>query len=93
MLTGDFNNDGKMDIYVACDQTPPVLYINQGDGTFQEEALLRDAAMDATASVYDGNGWLDIFPSNFSDERESLDRNDRDGDFKDGTQSAGRWNG
>ena len=99
VLTGDFNNDGKMDIYVACDQTPSILYINQGDGTFQEEALLRGAAMDengkalsgmgATAADYDGNGWLDIFRSNFSDERETLYRNNRDGDFEDATQSAG----
>lgn len=99
VLTGDFNNDGKMDIYVACDQTPSILYINQGDGTFQEEALLRGAAMDengkalsgmgATAADYDGNGWLDIFRSNFSDERETLYRNNRDGEFEDATQSAG----
>jgi hypothetical protein len=99
VLTGDFNNDGKMDIYVACDQTPSILYINQGDGTFEDEALLRGAAMDengkalsgmgATAADYDGNGWLDIFRSNFSDERETLYRNNRNGEFEDATQTAG----
>ena len=99
VLTGDFNNDGKIDIYVACDQTPSILYINQGDGTFRDEALLRGAAMDengkalsgmgATAADYDANGWLDIFRSNFSDERETLYRNNRNGDFEDATQVAG----
>jgi hypothetical protein len=99
VLTGDFNNDGKPDIYVACDQTPSILYINQGGGKFQDEALLRGAALDengkalsgmgATASDYDGNGWLDIFRSNFSDERETLYRNARNGEFEDATQGAG----
>ena len=45
VLTGDFNHDGLTDIYVACDQTPSLLYINQGDGKFAEEALLRGVAL------------------------------------------------
>ena len=44
VLTGDFNHDGLVDIYVACDQTPSLLYINKGHGKFAEEALLRGAA-------------------------------------------------
>src|SRR5579884_3228386 len=36
VLTGDFNEDGWPDIYVACDQTPSLLYINNGSGTFDE---------------------------------------------------------
>ena len=43
----------------------------------------------ATAADYAGNGWLDIFRSNFSDERETLCRNNRDGEFEDATQTAG----
>jgi hypothetical protein len=99
VLTGDFNNDGKPDIYVACDQTPSILYINKGGGKFEDEALFRGAALDengkalsgmgATAADYDGNGWLDIFRSNFSDERETLYRNARNGEFEDVTQGAG----
>ena len=99
VLTGDFNNDGWIDIYVACDQTPSLLYINNGDGTFAEEALLRGAALDehgkalsgmgATAADYDNDGWLDIFRTNFSDERETLYRNRGQGDFDDVTSAAG----
>lgn len=99
VLTGDFNNDGWTDIYVACDQTPSLLYMNNGDGTFEEEALLRGAALDehgkalsgmgATAADYDGDGWLDIFRTNFSDERETLYRNRGNGDFDDVTAAAG----
>ncbi|HEV8131089.1 MAG TPA: CRTAC1 family protein [Acidobacteriota bacterium] len=98
-LTGDFNNDGRVDIYVACDQTPSILYINQGSGKFSDEALLRGAALDENgkplsgmglaAADYDGNGWLDIFRTNFSDERETLYRNRGDGNFDDATVSAG----
>ena len=39
VLTGDFNGDGLTDIYVACDQTPSLLYINQGNGKFEEEGI------------------------------------------------------
>ena len=98
-LTGDFNQDGRTDIFVACDQTPSLLYINLGDGTFSEEALLRGAALDengkamsgmgATAADYDGDGHLDIFRTNFSDERETLYRNRGGAEFDDVTASAG----
>jgi hypothetical protein len=99
VLTGDFNHDGLADIYVACDQTPSILYINQGDGTFKDEALMRGAAFDdngkalsgmgATAADYDDDGWPDIFRSNFSDERETLYRNRGKGEFDDTTLAAG----
>ncbi|HEY2934285.1 MAG TPA: CRTAC1 family protein [Acidobacteriota bacterium] len=99
VLAGDFNNDDRPDIYVACDRTPSILYINQGGGRFRDEALLRGASLDengkalsgmgAAAGDYDGNGWLDIFRSNFSDERETLYRNRGDGNFDDVTAPAG----
>ncbi len=109
MLTGDFNQDGLVDIFVACDQTPSLLYINKGNGKFTEEAVLRGAAFDengkamsgmgAAAGDYDGDGLPDIFRSNFSDERETLYRNRGGGEFDDATISAGlaqhplRWLG
>ena len=99
VLTGDFNGDGLTDIYVACDQTPSLLYVNQGDGTFSEEAVLRGVAFDengkamsgmgVTAADYDGDGLLDIFRSNFSDERETLYRNRGKGEFDEVTAVAG----
>jgi hypothetical protein len=99
VLTGDFNRDGLTDIFVACDQTPSILYINRGNGTFAEEAVLRGAAFDengkatsgmgAAAADYDGDGWLDMFRSNFSDERETLYHNRANGEFDDVTVDAG----
>jgi thiol-disulfide isomerase/thioredoxin len=100
VLTGDFNNDGLIDIYVACDQTPSLLYINQGNGKFEEEGLLRGVAFDsngkalsgmgATAADSEAKGRLDIFRTNFSDERETLYREfDTKGNFEDVTIAAG----
>jgi len=108
VLTGDFNQDGRTDVFVACDQTPSLLYINRGDGTFSEEGVLRGAAFDengkamsgmgATSADYDGDGKPDIFRTNFSDERETLYHNRGGADFDDATISAGlarntRWVG
>jgi hypothetical protein len=99
VLTGDFSQHGRTDIFVACDQTPSLLYINRGDGTFSEEALLRGAAFDengkamsgmgAAAADYDGDGKPDIFRTNFSDERETLYRNRGAAEFDDVTIAAG----
>jgi hypothetical protein len=99
VLTGDFNNDGLVDIFVACDRTPSLLYINQGNVKFTEEAVLRGVAFDengkamsgmgAAAADYDGDGWLDVFRSNFSDERETLYHNRGRGEFDDATVWAG----
>jgi hypothetical protein len=99
VLTGDFNQDGWTDIYVACDRTPSILYVNRGDGAFRDEALLRGAALDehgralsgmgAAAADYDGDGWPDLFRTNFSDERETLYRNRGGGEFEETTAAAG----
>jgi len=99
VLTGDFDGDGWTDIFIACDQTPSLLYINQRHGTFVEEGLLRGAALDehgkalsgmgAAAGDADGDGWLDIFRTNFSDEYSTLYRNRGNGEFEDATVAAG----
>ena len=98
-LVADFDGDGWPDIYVSCDVTPSLLYINQKDGTFSEEAVLRGAAFDdngkamsgmgAIAADYNHSGWLSMFRTNFSDERETLYRNRGQGEFEDATVSTG----
>ena len=98
-LTGDFDNDGWPDIYVACDSTPSILYHNNHDGTFTDVAIPSGCAysedgqeqggMGASAGDYNGDGWLDIFKTNFSDDTSSLYRNNGDGTFSDATVSAG----
>jgi len=99
VLTGDFNEDGLTDIYVACDQTPSLLYINKGGGKFEEEGVIRGVAFDQNgramsgmgvdAADYAGDGHASIFRTNFSDEFETLYRNRGKGIFDDVTLDAG----
>lgn len=90
VVAADFDNDGDMDIYVACDMTPSLLYSNNGDGTFTEigeevgVAYSSDgqfqAGMGVAVADYDGNGFLDIAKTNFSGDLPSL-YNNEDGQF------------
>lgn len=99
VLTGDFDNDGWTDFYVTCDSTPSLLFRNKHDGTFEEigvaagVALNEDgreqAGMGAAAGDFDGDGYLDIFKTNFSSDTSTLYRNTRDGGFLDVTAGAG----
>ncbi len=89
----DVNNDGKPDLLVANDSTPNYLYINKGDGTFEDEsypsgyALNKDgretASMGIAVGDYRNNGLLDIFNTTFSDDYKVLYRNDGEANFTD----------
>ncbi len=95
----DYDNDGWPDIYVACDSTPSILYHNNRDGTFTDEGIFSGAAynadgreqagMGSAVADYDGDGNLDLFRTNFSDDTSTLYHNNGDGTFTDVTYSAG----
>jgi hypothetical protein len=97
--TLDYDDDGWPDIYVACDSTPSILYRNNHDGTFTDRAVVAGAAfnedgreqagMGSTVADYDGDGKLDIFKTNFSDDTSTLYRNNDNGTFDDVTFAAG----
>ena len=99
VLTGDFDNDGWPDIFVACDSSPSLYFHNKRNGTFEEIGFMTGVAvnedgreqggMGATAADYDGDGYLDIFKTNFSDDTNTLYRNLGDGTFGDVTNRAG----
>jgi hypothetical protein len=99
VATLDYDDDGWPDIYVACDSAPSILYHNNHDGTFTDVAVMagvafnedgrEQAGMGATIADYNGDGRLDIFKTNFSDDTPTLYRNDGDGAFTDVTYAAG----
>ncbi|MDX1477627.1 MAG: CRTAC1 family protein [Saprospiraceae bacterium] len=67
VITSDLNNDGLVDIYVACDyEEPDIMYINNGDGTFRNEAdaalrHMSNFSMGADVADINNDGWMDIF--------------------------------
>jgi len=97
--TLDYDDDGWPDIFIACDSTPSILYHNNRDGTFTDVAVVAGAAfnedgreqagMGSTVGDYDGDGRLDIFKTNFSDDTSTLLHNDKAGTFTDATTVAG----
>ena len=99
VTTLDYNEDGWPDIYIACDSTPAILYRNNHNGTFTDVAQdagvafnedgREQAGMGSTAADYDGDGHLDIFKTNFSDDTATLYHANGDSTFTDNTFAAG----
>jgi hypothetical protein len=93
VVWGDYNHDGRPDIYVANDSTPSSLYQNNGDGTFTDVAVragvaysgegLEQAGMGTDFADYDNDGWGDLVKGNFSDDTKNLYHNNHDGTFTD----------
>ena len=98
VVAADFDEDGWQDIYVACDSTPSLLFMNNRDGTFREEGVLRGAAlsddgmeqagMGVGIGDYDLDGHLDIFKTHFADDANILYHNDGKANFEDATGSS-----
>ena len=99
VLTGDFNNDGWPDVYVANDSAPSLYFINRRDGTFEEAGALsalaynadggEQSGMGAAAADYDHNGYLDIAKTNFSGDVPNLYKNLDGSMFEDVSARAG----
>ncbi len=99
VVTADFDANGWMDVYVANDDVANQLWLNQGNGRFVNEALLRgtavnsqgeaEASMGVDAADVDGDGDEDLFVTHLREETNTLYINDGDGFFMDRTTSAG----
>jgi len=91
------NEDNLLDLIVVNDSTPKQLYMNKGDGTFEEvgypsgvalnENGREQAGMGVAVGDYDNDGRIDFHITNFSDDSNVLYHNDGDGNFTDITFS------
>ena len=89
----DYDKDGCLDLYVANDSSPSLLYHNNCKGGFTEVGVetgvayssdgREQAGMGVDAGDYDNDGWPDIIKTNFSDDANNLFHNDHNGGFTD----------
>lgn len=95
----DFNDDGRMDIFIANDSLPEFLYQNKGDGTFEEVGLFAGVGVDGDGHAYagmgvdfadyDNDGLPDLVVSNLAYQKYALYRNNGDGTFSYTTDTTG----
>lgn len=93
------NEDDLLDLIVVNDSTPNQLYINKGDGTFEDvgyasgvalnENGREQAGMGLAVGDYDNDGRIDFYITNFSDDSNTLYHNDGEANFSDVTFQAG----
>ena len=98
VIAADFDEDGWPDIYIASDSTPSLLFMNNRDGTFREEGVLRgvglnedgmeQSGMGVGVGDYDLDGHLDLFKTHFLDDTNILYHNDGKGNFDDVTRAS-----
>ena len=93
VVATDVNNDGLMDLFVANDTVANFLFLNKGQGKFEEIGLQAAVAysdagkprsgMGVDATDFDGDGWQDLFVANIDQEFFSLYHNEKDQTFVD----------
>jgi hypothetical protein len=95
----DIDDDGWLDLLVANDSVPKFLYRNKHDGTFEDASYLsgfalndegrEQAAMGIAVGDYNRDGRVDFCITNFSDDYNTLYRNDGEASFSDVSYASG----
>ena len=98
----DVDNDGWVDLLVANDSVPRYLYRNKHDGTFEDISYLsgfalndegrEQASMGIGVGDYNRDGKIDFYVTNFSDDYNTLFRNEGEASFSDVSFAAGIGN-
>ena len=106
VVATDVNNDGLMDLFVANDTVANFLFVNRGNGRFEEIGLQADvgysaegrprSGMGVDSADFNEDGWMDLFVANIDEEIFSLYQNNKDLTFDDvavpmGIGMATRW--
>lgn len=99
VVAADLDADGRVDLYVANDQSPNLLWINRGDGTFENAALAAgcalnedgraEASMGVEAADFDNDGDPDLFLTHLMGETNTFYRNQGEGLFADRSLTSG----
>lgn len=95
--SGDFNNDGWIDVAVGHFDAPNLLYRNNGDGTFTDVAASAGVQsppknFGLVLEDFDNDGWMDIYAPKWqkiATMNSPLFHNDGDGTFTDVTAGSG----
>ena len=99
VVCADFNHDSKLDVYVANDAVNNFLYVNQGNGRFEEQGIASGTALDERGTSngsmgvavldFDGDLRPDIWVCNYENETFALYKNDGNSNFRHVTSSTG----
>jgi enediyne biosynthesis protein E4 len=99
VVATDINNDGWMDLFVANDTVQNFLFVNRGNGKFEESGLMAEVAysedgrprsgMGVDSADFNGDSWPDLFVANVDQEKFSIYQNNKDETFRDQAMTTG----